>query len=155
MPPKPVFACIIMNELSYAFVENDSDLEGAFQVRKEVFVEQQGLPESIVFDNLEGEAMHILVKIGDQATGTARIRLLGARQAKLERMAVLKPFRNMGIGKGIVSFVIENLRNKQVEEVVLHAQQEVVEFYGKCGFEQTGSPFWEAGIEHVKMERRL
>lgn len=68
---------------------------------------------------------------------------------------MLKPFRNMGIGKGIVSFMIENLRSKQVGEVVLHAQQEVVEFYEKCGVEQTGSPFWEAGIEHVKMERRL
>lgn len=46
-------------------MENDSDLEGAFQVRKEVFVEQQGLPESIVFDNLEEEATHVLVRIGD------------------------------------------------------------------------------------------
>jgi len=144
-----------MKELSYTLVENDSDLDGAFQVRKEVFVEQQGLPETIVFDNLEEQAMHILVRIGDQAIGTARIRFPGARQAKLERMAVLKPFRNMGIGKGIVSFMIENLRRKQVEEVVLHAQQEVVEFYRKCGFEQSGSPFWEAGIEHMKMERQL
>jgi len=155
MHPKPVFACTVMKELSYTLMKNDSDLEGAFQVRKEVFVEQQGLPESIVFDNLEEEATHVLVRIGDQATGTARIRFLGATQAKPERMAVLKPFRNVGIGKGIVSFMIENLRSKQVEEVVLHAQQEVVEFYEKCGFEQTGSPFWEAGIEHVKMERRL
>jgi predicted GNAT family N-acyltransferase len=136
-------------------VESDGDLEGAFQVRREVFVEQQGIPESIVFDNLDGEAMHVLVRIGDQATGTARIRFLGARQAKLERMAVLKTFRNKGIGKGIVSFMIDNLRSKQVEKVVLHAQQEVVEFYRKCGFQQEGPPFWEAGIKHVKMERRL
>jgi len=144
-----------MKKPSYTLVESDRDLEGAFEVRKEVFVEQQGIPESIVFDNLEGEAMHILVRVGDQATGTARIRFLGARQAKLERMAVLKTFRNKGIGKGIISFIIENLRSKQVEKVVLHAQQEVVEFYRKCGFKQKGSPFWEAGIKHVKMERRL
>jgi predicted GNAT family N-acyltransferase len=120
-----------MNKLSYAFVENDSDLEEAFQVRREVFVEQQELPESIVFDDLEEAAMHIVVKFGDQATGSARIRFLGARQAKLERMAVLKAFRNMGIGRGIISFMIENLRSREVEDVVLHAQQEVVEFYGK------------------------
>ena len=144
-----------MKEISYTLVESASDLDDAFQVRKEVFVEQQGIPESIVFDNLEGEAMHILVTIGDRATGTARIRFLGAGQAKLERMAVLKTFRNKGIGKGIISFMIENLRSKQVEKVVLHAQQEVVEFYRKCGFQQKGSPFWEAGIKHVKMERRL
>jgi predicted GNAT family N-acyltransferase len=144
-----------MKELSYTVVESDRDLEEAFQVREEVFVEQQGIPGSIVFDNLDGEAMHILVRIGEQATGTARIRFLGARQAKLERMAVLKTFRNMGIGKGIVSFMIDNLRSKKVEKVVLHAQRGVVDFYRKCGFEQEGSPFWEAGIEHVKMERRL
>jgi hypothetical protein len=77
-----------VKELSYALVENDSDLDGTFRVRREVFVEQQGLPESIVFDNLEEEALRILIRIGDQATGTAKIRFPGARQAKLERMAI-------------------------------------------------------------------
>ena len=25
----------------------------------------------------------------------------------------------------------------------------------KCGFEESGLPFWEAGIKHIKMQRRI
>ena len=144
---------VAMTEFSYKLVENNSDLEGAFEVRKDVFVEQQGILETLVFDDLEAEAMHIIVAQGEQTIGTARIRFLDTGEAKLERMAVLKAFRDSGIGKGIISFVVEELTSRRVEKLVLHAQHEVVGFYNKCGFEEAGSPFWEAGIKHIKMER--
>jgi predicted GNAT family N-acyltransferase len=144
-----------MKEFGYKLVENKSDLRGAFEVRKEVFVEQQGIAESIVFDGLDDDAMHMVVKSGERAIGTARIRFLGAREVKLERMAVLETFRNMRVGKGILSLLIEELGSKQVEKIVLPAQHDAVEFYKKCGFEQSGLPLWEAGIKHIRMERRL
>ena len=144
---------VAMTEFSYKLVENDSALDGAFEVRKEVFVKQQGILETLVFDDLEVEAMHMIVAQGEQTIGTARIRFLDTGEAKLERMAVLKAFRDRGIGKGIISFVVEELTSRRVEKLVLHAQHEVVEFYKKCGFEESGLPFWEAGIKHVKMER--
>ena len=146
--------CLVaMKEFSYKLVKNDSDLESALEVRKEVFVKQQGIPENLVFDGLDTEAMHMVVTKGGQTIGTARIRFLDTGEAKLERMAVLKAFRDSGIGKGIISFVVEELTSRRVEKLVLHAQHEVVGFYNKCGFEEAGSPFWEAGIKHIKMER--
>ena len=56
-----------MKEFSYKLVKNSNDLRSAFEVRKDVFVEQQGIPESIVFDNLDDEAMRMVVKSGEQA----------------------------------------------------------------------------------------
>ena len=144
-----------MREFSYKFVENESELEDAFEVRRRVFVAEQGIPEDVVFNSCEGEAIHVVVKDGARVIGTARVQFLDAKQAKLERMAVLEPFRCMGIGRRIISFLIEELKNKQVAKVVLHAQHGVIEFYKVCGFNQSGLPFWEAGIKHIKMERQL
>ena len=144
-----------MREFTYKLVENKGELKGVVEVRRQVFVEEQGIPENVVFDDPGGEALHIVAKDGKRVVGTARIQFLGAKQAKLERMAVLKSFRNMGIGKGIMSFIAEELKNKKIEKVILHAQQTAVDFYKGCGFRELGSPFWEAGIQDTNMERAL
>lgn len=144
-----------MVKLSYKLVTNDRELEAAFEVRKQVFVEEQGISEDLELDSHDREALHIVVKDGERVIGTARVLFPATNQAKIERMAVLKPHRRQGIGSGIISFLNEELRSRQVEQVILHAQYPVVAFYKSCGFEESGSPFWEAGIKHIKMERQL
>lgn len=144
-----------MGKLSYKLVTSDRELKDAFEVRRLVFVEEQGISEDLVFDDHDEEALHMVVKDEEKVIGTARILFLATNQAKLERMAISKPFRGKGIGRRIISFLIEELRNRQVEKLVLHAQHTVVTFYKSCGFQQSGLPFWEAGIKHIKMERRL
>ncbi len=144
-----------MGKLSYKLVTSDRELKAAFEVRLQVFVEEQGVSEELELDDLDQEALHMVVKDGERVIGTARVLFLTANQAKIERMAILKPFRRRGIGRGIISFLNEELRNKQVEQVVLHAQYAVVAFYKSCGFEESGLPFQEAGIKHIKMERQL
>ena len=144
-----------MKEFSYKLVENENELRGAFEVRRRVFVDEQGIAEELDFDGNDGKALQMVVKDGAEVVGTARVRFLDAKQAKLERMAVLDGFRRMGIGREITGFLIEELRNRQVEQVVLHAQYSVVAFYKSCGFEESGLPFWEVGIKHIKMRRQL
>jgi len=144
-----------MGQLNYKLVTSNSELEGAFEVRRRVFVEEQGISEGLVFDDYDGEALHMVVEDRERVIGTARVLFLAANQAKVERMALLEPFRHKGIGKKIISFLDEELRNRQVQLVVLHAQSGVVAFYKSCGFDELGLPFWEAGIKHVKMQKRL
>ena len=60
--------------------------------------------------------------------------------SQVKEMAVLESFRNMRTGKGILSSLVGKLRSKQVEKIVLHARDDTVEFYKKCGFEQSGLP---------------
>ena len=144
-----------MKEFIYKLVENDGELECALEVRRQVFVEEQGISENLVFDGCEDKAMHLIVKDGESIIGAARVRFLDDKQAKLERMAVLRPFRSVGIGRGIVSFLIEELKSRGIERVVLHAQYGVIGFYKACGFSTFGLPFWEAGIKHSRMQRKL
>ena len=120
-----------------------------------MFIEEQGISKELVLDEYDREALHMVVKGEDRIIGTARIRFLVTGQAKLERMAVLKHFRRRGIGGDIISFLIAELRNRQIGQVLLHAQYSAVAFYRSCGFEESGLPFWEAGIKHIKMQRRI
>ena len=142
-----------MDKFSCKLVANDRELKEAFEVRKKVFVEEQGISEEIELDSYDSQALHMVVKEGESVIGTARVMFLANRQAKIERMAVLKPYRRRGIGKNIISFLNAELKERRVEQVVLHAQYTVIDFYKSCGFEETGSPFWEAGIKHINMQR--
>jgi predicted GNAT family N-acyltransferase len=144
-----------MGGLDYRLVASEQDLAGAFEVRRQVFIEEQGVPPDIELDEQDEKALHMVVKDGERVIGTARISFLAPGQAKIERMAILTPLRRQGIGRQILSFLSEELRNREVKQVVLHAQFPVIPFYQSCGFREMGSPFFEAGIKHIKMQRQL
>jgi predicted GNAT family N-acyltransferase len=42
-----------------------------------------------------------------------------------------------------------------MKPVIIYAQLEGVPFYELCGFDESGSPFHEAGIKHIKMRKQL
>jgi len=144
-----------MDSITFKLVENGSELEGAFQVRRAVFVEEQGVDEDIEYDGLDNEAPQIVVKKDDDIIGTARVRFLGEGKAKIERMAVLQSFRRRGIGGGMMSFLTDELKVRHIRHVVLHAQYIAIPFYEACGYSLMDSPFWEAGIKHIAMEKRI
>jgi len=144
-----------MDSTIYRLVSNDDELRDAFAVRRQVFVLEQGISENEEYDSHDREALHIIVQYGDRIVGTARVRFPATGQAKIERMAVLAPFRRKGIGSGIVTYLNTMLRNQQITQVVLHAQYVATAFYRSCGFEEIGSSFWEAGIKHIRMQKWL
>lgn len=144
-----------MNQLSYKLTTSDEEIKRAHDVRRKVFVEEQGIPEELELDGHDGQALHMVVKEGERVVATARVLFSSNGKAKIERMAVLQPFRHRGIGKNIISFLVEELKKKQVEEVFLHAQYPVRGFYRSVGFEEQPPPFREAGIKHVKMRMVL
>ena len=79
-----------------------------------------------------------------------RVRFIN-RKAKLERIALLKTYRNMGFGKKIMVYLIRYCQRKKVSKIVLHSQYYVKDFYAKFGFKPEGKVFLDAGIKHVKM----
>jgi predicted GNAT family N-acyltransferase len=144
-----------MSKFSYKLVTGDVELQEAFEVRRQVFSQEQGISEDLVFDEHDTEALHMVVKDEERVIGTARVQFLADNPAKLERMAVLKRYRFKGIGKEMLLFLDAVLKDKQVKQVIIHAQFEVVPFYKLCGFAELGLPFREAGIKHIKMRKRL
>jgi predicted GNAT family N-acyltransferase len=144
-----------MSRFNYKLVTGDIELYEAFEVRRQVFVREQGIPEELVSDGHDGEALHVVVKDGKQVIGSARVQFLADNQAKLERMAVLKRYRRKGIGREMLLFLDTVWKDKQVRQVIIHAQLEVVPFYKLCDFDELGLPFQEAGIKHIKMRKQI
>jgi predicted GNAT family N-acyltransferase len=143
-----------MKELIYKFVENDRESNGVYNVRRQVFVEEQGIAENLVFAGDEsGSEVNMVVMDGETVIGTGRVKLMPDNIAKIERMAVIKNFRNKGIGRGIIAFFIEQMECRGIKHIYLHAQHPVINFYKTCGFSESGLPFYEAGIKHIKMEK--
>ncbi|MFC1865779.1 GNAT family N-acetyltransferase [Chloroflexota bacterium] len=144
-----------MPEPVYKLVENDNELEQAFQVRKRVFVDEQGISEELELDGFDCKALHVVVQYGEITIGTARVLFPSPGVAKIERMAVLKNFRRKGAGSKIVSFLNEELKGQKISKIIVHAQCSATPFYKSCGFVESGAPFNEACIPHIKMEIQL
>jgi predicted GNAT family N-acyltransferase len=144
---------LIMNELVYKFAENGTEYNGVRELRRRVFVEEQGIPDNLVFGGDPGDDDNLIVVLdGQSVIATARIVFSSHDTAKIERMAVLEAFRNQGIGRKMITFIISEIKNRGFSKVYLHAQYTAVDFYKNCGFHNVGNPFTEAGIKHIKME---
>jgi predicted GNAT family N-acyltransferase len=129
----------------------DQAREKAYAIRKQVFVDEQNVPEDLEIDELDSDASHILVFEGDQCIGTARLVDLGNHQAQIGRMAVLDDFRGQGIGRKILDTLIQQAGTQGAHQVLLHAQIRAIPFYEKCGFIAQGPQYQEAGIDHRNM----
>jgi predicted GNAT family N-acyltransferase len=144
-----------MSKFIYKIVTDGVDLQQAFEVRRQVFVREKGISEDLVFDGHDRETLHMVVKDREKVIGSARVQFLTDNQAKLERMAILKHYRRKGIGKEMLLFLDTVWKDKQMQQVIIHAQLEVVPFYKLCGFDELGLPFQEAGIKHIKMRKQV
>jgi predicted GNAT family N-acyltransferase len=97
----------------------------------------------------EDESNHFLAKVDDIPAGAARWRKTD-KGYKLERFAVLKDFRGIGVARELVKTVLADLP-ADADYIYLHAQIQAVSLYEKFNFEKTGPEFEEAGIRHYKM----
>ena len=104
-----------------------SELDGSFAVRREVFIGEQKIAREDEWDGLEDVCLHFIAKQGKRIIGTARLRFLEAGHAKIERMAVLKPYRRRGGGRNSGAGG-EAIRDKGMAEAELHAQITAVPF---------------------------
>ncbi len=121
----------------------------AAAIRTEVFVVEQSCDRDEEYDGLDQTATHYLIYSDDIPVGCARMRET-KNGVKLERFAVLAPFRGKGIGAEIVRKVLEDAK-KLGKEIYLHAQLPAMSLYKRAGFEATGPEFTEANIQHYKM----
>lgn len=137
-----------------SFFTSDKELfQKAREIREVVFVQEQNVDEREEFDEYEDVSKHFLIFERDKAVGTARWRHIGD-QIKLERFAVLKEYRNRGIGEQILAAVLKELKPLG-KPLYLHAQLKAIPFYKRQGFIQVGEMFSECNIDHYKMIREV
>jgi len=139
-------------------ISSPIDLDEAFAIRRDVFVEEQNVPSAEEYDEFETISRHFLATFPNKKgqltpCGTARWRRT-SKGIKLERFAVRKAFRGKGVGKALVKAVLDDvfsLQPEPIESIYLHAQVTAMPLYESFGFKAVGPMFDECTIQHCKM----
>ncbi len=130
----------------------------ASRVRTEVFIEEQGIPMQMEWDDADPDpgCIHAVAynRFGmPLATGRLLEHVPGV--AKIGRMAVAQALRGSGVGRAVLEALMKTARARGYREAVLHAQTSAASFYTRAGFVSRGVTFEEVGIPHIEMVRNL
>ena len=117
-------------------------------IRQQVFIIEQHIPQELEWDGLDDRATHLLaLNNANQTVACARILPGGI----IGRMAVLKQWRNLGVGRAVLSYAVNFCRTQGLLSIELSAQQHAVGFYSKAGFVVISNEYMDAGIIHYDM----
>ena len=126
-----------------------------FALRRTIFIDEQGVEETLEMDGLDDHATLIVLYVDNKAVGCARYRVLDDK-VKVERVGILKEFRRQGLGEHIMSFVEEQIKEyTKAQWITLNAQITAKDFYLRLGYSPIGDIFIEANIEHQKMIKEI
>ena len=130
------------------------DREAAYDIRRRVFQDEQGVPPELEFDGDDDRAVHVVASAGGTVIGTGRL-VVHVEYAKIGRMAVLREWRGSGAGRAILRALMAEAAALGNARIALHAQVQAIGFYERNGFRVVGDEFDEAGIPHRRMECAL
>ena len=128
-----------------------SNTEDICAIRYEVFVDEQNVAVHLEIDGLDGEAKHTLAFVDGVPIGTGRI----LNDGHIGRVAVLKNYRGLGIGKLIMKELIKCAQDMSLEKVWWSSQWHAHSFYLDLDFVCVDEIYKEAGIDHIKMFKVL
>ena len=121
-------------------------------VRERVFIEEQGVPRELEWDDWDAPSDHAVAFDGEGgAIGTARL----LPDGHIGRMAVLARWRGRGVGSALLDALLDLAKAKGMRSVRLNAQTHAAGFYRRFGFAAAGTEFVEAGIPHIEMTLTL
>lgn len=118
-------------------------------IRLRVFVEEQKVPVELEWEGNDADYHYVLVQNDNhQAIATGRI----GTDGHIGRMAVLKPWRNSGVGSAMLTALHQYAKQNNIPRTYLNAQSSAISFYEKQGYTIISDEFMDAGIPHKTME---
>ncbi len=140
---------MLMIEIKRFMYSNKELLTFSNKIRTTVFIKEQKVDPEIEYE-FEEEGNYYLLFYKDMPIATARWRRTNAG-IKLERFAMLKEYRNQGIGGKLLNAVLEDVIPLE-KTIYLHSQITAVTYYERAGFVKEGDIFEEANIKHYLMK---
>lgn len=137
--------------ITSAFIPGTGDIAEAKEIRREVFIEEQLVPEEEEFDAFDAQALHLMVYVDEEPAAAGRIWHDG-EDFRIGRLAVRKRFRGKKIGDLALRLLLYKAFGSGAQCVNISAQTYIVPFYRKFGFKEYGGEYMEAGIPHMAMK---
>ena len=134
------------------------DLESIIEsqkIRKEVFVQEQGIPIELDLDGWDDNSYHALAYDNNQVVGVARLTLTENNKAVLARVAVLKEFRGLGIASKIVKALLLKAENLSIRKIDIYPHEHLKGFYESYGFKYIEKSEVVGNHQLIKMGKTL
>ena len=134
----------------------ESDIyKQALAIRREVFVDEQGVSLEEEIDDLEDQTNHIVLFRQEDPIAVARIYDLGGSVYKVQRVATLKKYRGQGFGAKLMHEIELKISELGGHQITLGGQNTALPFYEKLGYTVQGDEFMDAGIPHHTMVKNI
>lgn len=135
-------------EVEVRRAEWNEDNAALRSVRYAVFVVEQRVPVELEWDGIDPQCLHVIAETaaGD-AVGTGRL----LPDGHIGRMAVLREWRQRGVGSLLMAELLDAARSRGHTAVELSAQTHAIGFYERFGFAATSGEYPDAGIPHRSM----
>ncbi|MFD2924216.1 GNAT family N-acetyltransferase [Halobacillus naozhouensis] len=126
----------------------------AYQIRRNVFIDEQGVSEADEHDAFDDTATHLIGYLDEEPFAAARLRFI-EDYAKLERICVEKAQRGHTYGQQMIHHMEKVIKDKGYSKAKLNSQTHAEGFYKSLGYRTISEEFMDAGIPHVTMVKDL
>lgn len=127
--------------------------EDCFMIRQRVFVEEQGFQHE--FDEIDEHCIFLTAYVHDQCIGCVRIMDKKEDSAIIGRVAVLRDYRGMQVGKRLILAAEQNMKLRGIKEAYLHAQCTKQSFYEHLGYRAYGEIEMDEHVAHIWMKKEF
>ncbi len=131
----------------------------ARDIRRKVFVLEQGFSEDLEFDSIDSKAWHVVMTSDGKPVGTGRLFIRSPRHPAIftiGRLSVLPEYRKTGAGRLILEYLEQEAIRLGAKKLVLCAQVRAEGFYKKCGYSRMLRPLTDdEGVPHVYMKKNI
>ncbi len=121
--------------------------QDAQYIRELVFIQEQHIDAADEWDAQDSTSLHFVVYADLKPIATARL----LDNNSIGRVAVLKEYRGHGVGRLLMSDIIQQARLQERETLKLSSQVHAIAFYQSLGFKVEGSEYLDCGIPHIDM----
>ena len=126
-----------VNDKKYISLSWDKDIKIIKDIRTDVFIKEQNIPEELEWDHDDEGAHHFGIISNEILIAYARV--LIKQKIHIGRMAVRKKYRRVGMGSFLLSNIINQFDDRNYsKKIMLSAQEQAIPFYEKNLFEIRG-----------------
>lgn len=139
-------------KVKFKKVDTINEFIDAIRLRVDVFIKEQGFQPGWEPDEDDKVSKQFIAICDGKIVSTARYRETAKGEIKIERMVTLKEYRCKNIGKGLLTFILKDIKKLKPKRIWLRSQVKSQTFYEKNGFVAISKPFDMWGVLHIDME---
>ena len=137
--------------------ESTEELKKYFDLRYEILRKPWNQPYNSTKDEWEDQSIHVLMlDDNNEAIACGRLQINSKSEGQIRSMAVRTELQGKGLGKQIIQYIEQRSADLKLQNLILDARINAVQFYESCGYKVIGESYLLFGIiPHFRMMKVL